>query len=259
MTAPMTALITLALSLLAGKTPFEIAPGRGLPPDAKVLETRRIPSKAHPDRGMVLWMKNPASYPREAEPDEPYTCPEETRGSFYSGPAFVSLVDVDNLTVLDTLAIQVMEGSKNDSIDLPYQIHAGSYYLVEHPRKDGEGKPTLLDLRDINGDGRAQEFALYDAWACMGLGTALLGYSEKQDRMIQYPLLLTSEQGERKGTETLLWPDYLFSKKPAAPGHWHYEIDYSGRGGCVDQYDVHYDAAHERFEGTFRQKDCMER
>lgn len=245
----MRVLMALALSLLAGNTPFEIAPGRGLPPDAKVLETRRIPSKAHPDRGMVLWMKNPKPHPREVEPDEPYTCPEETRGSFFSGVAFVSLVDVKNLNVLDTLEIRQTVGSSSEEIDLPYQIHAGSYYLVEHPGKDGEGKPTLLDLRDLNGDGREQEFALYDAVACMGLGTTLIGYSEKQDRMIQYPVRLT---------ETLLWADYLFSKKPVAPGHWRFEIDYSGRGGCVDSYDVRYDAGHERFTGTFHQTKCEE-
>ena len=92
----------------------------------------------------------------------------------------------------------------------------------------------------------------------MGLGTALIGYSEKQDRVIQYPVFLTSEEDGKKATDKLLWADYLFSKKPVAPGHWRYEIDYSGRGGCVDVYDLRYDAASESFKGTLRSSKCSE-
>jgi hypothetical protein len=253
--------LPVMLSLVAGGgDPFDIDPGRGLPREATVLEARRVPSKAHPDRGLVLWMESPQKNPRVAYPDEPYTCPEKTRGSFYSGRAFVSLVDVKTLRVLDTLAIEGAdsEGDVEGGIDLPYQILAGSYYLVEHPGKSKEGKPTLLDLRDVNGDGRAQEFVLYDAFACMGLGTTLIGYSEKQDQMIQYPVFLTSEEDGEKTTDKLLWADYLFSKKPVEKGHWRYEIDYSGRGGCVDSYDVRYDAASESFKGTLRSSECSE-
>jgi hypothetical protein len=248
-------ILPLLLSLLAGSEPFDIAPGRGLPPDAKVLETRRLPSQEHPGRGLVLWMKSPEAFPR-IEPDDPYTCPEETRGNFYSGLTFVSLMDVKNLNVLDTLTVQTMVNQEVEALDIPYQIRAGLRYLVEHPGKDGEGKPTILDLRDVNGDGRAQEFVLYDAYACMGLGTTLIGYSEKQDRLIQYPIHLDSNTEGKSTMESLLWADYLFAKKPIAPGHWRYEIDYSGRGGCVDVYDVRYDAASERFDGTFRQRKC---
>jgi hypothetical protein len=203
-------------------------------------------------------MDSPQKNPREPDPGETYTCPEKTRGSFYSGHAFVSLVDVKTLRVLDTLAIQASEEEEEGAVDLPYQIHAGLYYRVEHPGKDKEGKPTLLDLRDVNGDGRAQEFVLYDIFACMGLGTTLIGYSEKQDQMIQYPVFLTSEEDGEKTTDKLLWADYLFSEQPVTPGHWRYEIDYSGRGGCVDAYDVRYDAASESFKGTLHESKCFE-
>lgn len=227
-----------------------------LPPGARILEVRPVPSHAHPNRGLVLWMQNPQRHPREGDPDEPYTCPEETQGSYWSGPAFVSLVNLKTKKVLDTLAIKT--GEEGEAIDLPYQIHAGSYYLVEHPGKFKEGRPTLLNLRDLNGDGRAQEFVLYEAEACMGLETTLLGYSEKQDKVIQYPIVLTTETDTSSETDTQLWADYLFSKKPVAPGHWRYAIDYTGRGGCVDAYDVRYDPETESFIGTFRQSKCEE-
>lgn len=226
-----------------------------LPSGAKVLEERPLPSQAHPSRGLVLWMKNPTRHPRDAEPGEMYTCPEETRGSYWTGLAFVSLVDLESRKVLNTLAIG---GGDGDELDLPYQIHAGSYYLVEHPGKHKEGRPTLLNLRDLNGDGRAQEFVLYEAEACMGLGTTLLGYSEKQDRVIVYPVALTTETGKPAKTTTETWVDYLFSKKPISPGHFRYSINYTGRGGCVDAYDVQYEPATESFKGTFEQTECEE-
>lgn len=218
----------------------------GLPAGALVVEERPLELEGGKKRALVLWMLRPKKYPRDS--DESYTCPEETRGSFYSGPARVSLVDVATRRVVNT--VKVMEESE-DEFDLPYRIEAGRYYHVEGIAKGQEGRPTLLRLRDFNGDGRAQEFALYDAWACMGLGTALFGYSEKRDRVIQYStsLAVTDSKG-KKGMEVLDWVDYLFAKEPTGPGRWKYEIDYRGRGGTLDSYEVHYNPAAERFEGT---------
>jgi len=88
-----------------------------LPPGAQVLEERPVPSQVHPNRGLVLWMQEPERHPRESEPDEPYTCPEETQGSYWTGPAFVSLVDLKAKKVLDTLAIQSDE--EGEAIYLP--------------------------------------------------------------------------------------------------------------------------------------------
>jgi hypothetical protein len=111
-------------------------------------------------------------------------------------------------------------------------------------------------LKDYNGDGKAWEFALFDAQACMGLATTLIGYSERQDKVIQYQtqLAVTGSKGKRS-TITEEWTDYLFSKKPVGPGTWKYEIDYRGRGGSLDKYEIHYDKQAERFKGTLKQSD----
>ena len=220
----------------------------GLPAGALVVEEQALELEGGKKRALVLWMVRPKKYPRNEEDGETYTCPEETRGSFYRGPARVSLVDTAAGRVVNT--VKVLDDGE-DTFDLPYRIHAGSYYHVEGVAAGREGRPTILRLRDFNGDGRAREFALYNAWACMGLGTALFGYSEKQDRVIQYSasLAVTDSKGQ-KGTEVLDWVDYLFAKEPTGPGRWKYEIDYRGRGGSLDSYEVHYNPAAERFEGT---------
>ncbi|HEX8557156.1 MAG TPA: hypothetical protein VF668_03585 [Pyrinomonadaceae bacterium] len=227
-----------------GRTP------RGLPAGAVVVEERPLELAAGRRRSLLLWMLRPKKYPRG--PEETYTCPEQTRGSFYRGPARVSLYDPQAGRVVNTLKVTQEYSDGSDEFDLPYRIRAGGYYHVPAAAEGREGRPAIMRLRDLNGDGRALEFALFDALACMGLETALFGYSERQDRVIQYAVRLETEYEGEKTTDELTWVDYLFSREPVAPGRWRYEIDYRGRGGTHDVYDVRYDPAAERFEGTVR-------
>ena len=112
-----------------------------------------------------------------------------------------------------------------------------------------DAKPTIMWLHDYNGDGKALEFALFNAQACMGLETALFGYSERQDKVIQYPIKLEVIENGRSTTQTQMWADYLMSKKPQSVGYWKYEVDYRGRGGSLDKWEVKYDRLKEAFEG----------
>jgi hypothetical protein len=219
---------------------YELAEG------AQIIETQPVT----PNRSLILWMVRPTKHPRDT-PGDPYACPGYTRGSYYSGATRVSLVDSQTNKVINTVKI-VQEDA--DEFDLPYHIRSDFYYRVEGVPKETEGKPTIMSLKDYNGDGKAWEFALFDAQACMGLATTLIGYSERQDKVIQYQthLAMTDSKGKRS-TSTEPWTDYLFSKKPASPGNWKYEIDYRGRGGSLDKYDVHYNKQAERFEGKLVQ------
>lgn len=216
-----------------------------LPREAFVLETKVVGT----NRTLVLWMLHPKKVPRDT-PDEPYTCPEETRGSYYSGPARVSLVNTATGKLVNTVSIKAEGTGAEDEFDLPYKIRVGSYYKVIDGTVGLEGKPDLMWLGDYNGDGRALEFALYDAVACMGLQTTLIGYSELHDRVIQYPIRLVTVESGKQGLATSRWADYLFSKPAIKPGYWKYEIDYRGRGGSLDRYVIRYNKRLERFEGT---------
>ncbi len=217
-----------------------------LPNGAVVVETQSVA----PNRALLLWMLNPTKHPRES-PDEPYTCPEYTRGSYYRGETRVSLVDTQTHRVINTVKILSEDDAGGDQFDLPYNIRADLYYHVEGVAKESEGKPTIMWLQDYNGDGKALEFALFDAQACMGLSTTLIGYSERQDKVVQYQTRLRMKDSKgKRSSKTEHWVDYLFSKKPSSPGSWKYEIDYRGRGGELAQYEVHYDKKSERFEGN---------
>jgi len=191
----------------------------------------------------------PKRNPRDS-PDEPYTCPDETRGSYYSGATRVSLVDMPARRIINTIRVRQEYAEGADEFDIPYQIRSGSYYHVEGVPEGREGKPTVMWLRDYNGDGKALEFALFDALACMGLQTTLIGYSERQDKVIQYPIRVVVKEKGRRSVEVRRWTDYLFSEKPKGAGYWRYEIDYRGRGGLLDKYEIRYNRRAERFEGT---------
>jgi hypothetical protein len=220
-----------------------------LPPGALIVETQSLVSQGHSNRALVLWMVRPKKNPREVNDD--YSCPEVTRGSYYSGPTRVSLVNSKTHQVINTLKIIEEYFDNEDSFDIPYRIKAGLYYHVADLPKDKEGKPTIMWLRDYNGDGKLLEFALFDAMACMGLETTLIGYSERQDKVIQYSVRLEVKGDDEKGTRVSHWCDYLFSETPTQPGHWKYEIDYRGRAGSLDKYEIHYNSQREMFEGTY--------
>lgn len=220
----------------------------GLPAGAQVIESRKIPAAVRANRMIVLWMISPKRNPLGYGPEE-YTCPDATRGSYYEGPTRVSLVNTKTNQIINTVSIAPEQEA--DTFDVPYKVK-GMYYDVSGVRKGHEGKPTIIALKDYNGDGKPLEFAFYNAEACMGLGTTLIGYSERRDHLLQYPIVLTvTTKADTLITESR-WADYLFSKTPRAHGHWKYEIDYRGRAGTLDQYDVHYNAARERFEGTLK-------
>jgi hypothetical protein len=206
-------------------------------------------------------MLSPQKHDRgEFSQSNPYTCPEMTLGSYYSGPTRVSLVDTNSKRAINTVNLR-RQWSAEDSFDIPYRILSDYVYLVPAHEHGSEGKPALLALRDLNGDGLPLEAAFFEAEACMGLQTTLVGYSPKQDRVIQYEVeLKITEQKIVEGrgilntgkarTETARWVDYLFAEPSTGLGRWSYKIDYRGRGGALDSYNVHYDPSREKFFGT---------
>lgn len=208
-----------------------------LPETAVVLEKVNVT----PSRSMVLWMDAPTKHPRIADDDEIYTCPDNTRGHYYSGVGRLSLVESSSGKLIQTLEIV----GPDEGLDLPYLIRRTGYYDVPALDKNEEGKPVIMKLRDYNGDGTAYEFALFDAVACMGLETSLLGYDPKSDRVLQYEVELTADGT----TDKTVWVDYLFGNKPDKTGLIKYQIDYRGRGGSLEMYRVRYDRKRGIFVG----------
>ena len=249
--------LILGAALVAGALMAQSA----LPPDAVVIERVPIPGTIHENRELILWMLSPARHDRGAySAAHAYTCPETTVGSYYSGPTRLSLADTSTHRLINTEEI-AHRGRGPDSFNLPYRILPG-VYDVPNTAPDTEGKPSLLTLRDTNGDGLAAEVVFFDAESCAALQTTLLGYSAKQDRVIHYELELRTtdylqleesvvQDGDPE-TSTAVWIESLFAMTPDQPAHWSYEIDYREFKSPLFKYDIRYDASREKFVGTLK-------
>jgi len=218
----------------------------GFPEDVKVVEFREVPQSTHPNRALILWMTELEDFPRDEEP-EPYTCPEDSRGWFYRGRTRVSLVDTLSDRIINTVEVKIpFIGGWRDEFDIPYRI-LPKFYRVDPPLRAGEGKPVIMDLKDFNGDGKPLEFALFNATSCSSVETQLIGYSEHQDRVIQYPIHLQGDWYEGRDP-TLLWLDSFLLHKPVRTGMWRYARHYNS--GATATFDIRYDAEAECFRGT---------
>ncbi len=225
----------------------------GFSDEARLLEAKTLGAA---ERAMVLWLEGAFV---SLQSSAGYACPAVTTGSHYLARAHVSLVNTKTAKVINTIDLRpsdiVSETPWDGYSTLPFSLpDRGNYedeLLPFHYRATGgtPERPALvevLSLEDYNGDGKAHEFALFEQQACMGLQTALIGYSERQDRLIQYRVILNGKAQQ--------WTDYLFAEPPISKRHWRYQIDYRGRGGTLDSYDIRYDRASERFVGTVRSK-----
>jgi hypothetical protein len=113
----------------------------GLPAGAVVVETRKLPALKHGSRALALWMLNPKRNPNGYAPDEIYPCPDQSRGSYYSGPTRVSLLDRATKSIINTIKLAGADEDGGDNVELPYAIRRGYYYRVETLTRKGS-KPS---------------------------------------------------------------------------------------------------------------------
>jgi hypothetical protein len=207
---------------------------------AKIVDVQELSEMDHAHRALVLWMINPTQH---FKLDYVNTCPEQGQGSTYVGPTRISLVDTENMQIVNT--VELGYGGQ-DSMSISYRNSTDNWYPYYFPfqnlseaKKTIDFAPKLLNLQDYTGDGKALEFAiLTPPLGCVGFSHVLAGYSEKQDKAVEYKI-----------------PKYLLVKKPETPGYWKYSVDHRGRGGCLENYDVQYDQQEESFKTTYTE-DC---
>jgi hypothetical protein len=159
------------------------------------------------------------------------------------------LVDTQARLVLNTLPIT---DDPSGLYNIPFRIRPGYFYQVLGPLRNGEGKPRILVLRDLNGDGKALEFCLYVMDSCTGPRTMVIGYSQRQDRVISYAFHLRGDLWSVKDP-VATWMDRFAFQKPLSPMHWRYDFWYNS--GTHIAFDFRYVPEHECFEGTVRTSD----
>ena len=255
-----------------------------LPYKSKIIEFKSLSDRGMPDRAIIYWIENPRVFISCLEEDEYYDCGNSMIGlGQYFGKIKFSLINTNDSTIINTLDLSNIDRhiSENgelfketqECMETPFcspnksNIHAlcsRIMYNVIGGDSISEGLSEILYLDDYNGDGDALEFAIYLSGDCMTCESALFGYSKKQDRLIKFEFDIKQIANDSAGNEIIYnispdWLGYTFSMK-FKNKKLKYQIDYRGRGGCLDKFDLEYDSEHEIFRGVedIRQIDLLE-
>jgi hypothetical protein len=209
------------------------------PAGALVIETADVTRVAGKRRALVLWMLEPKRVARQ--PDAPY-CGDDVYGDYYAGPARLSLADPAAPRLVNTVAIRAPE-AEEDEFQVPFLV-SGAYYRVPRPNAKHEGRPWILRLTDLTGEGPEAGFVLFDYAACGIANTSVFGYDPKSDRAVEYSVEVR-EDG--KPPVTRLWVPEVFARQPVRPGVWDVTWD-PGHGANADIHErVSFDSARQVF------------
>jgi len=223
-----------------------------LPPEARVIESTVLNTGRRTDRGLVLWMLNPNRVLRQdrgtfAAGHTTGGCSDWVYGDHWYGPTRLSLLDLTNKRLINTIEIRGMyEGATDHGFPIPFLVQNGSYY-VPKVNENNEGAPKILNLRDLTGEGVVGQFVLFEYEACAISLTTVLGYGPKSDRAVQYGVERRTESGKSKGVP---WVQQVFGAKPIRPGHW----DFTWEPGHGAEGSVHEQVSFDRAKQVFVQK-----
>lgn len=178
------------------------------PAGTQIIEREPVPSAKGP-RELVLWMVKPIPYPHS----EDY-CGTDIHGDYWEGQARLSLLDPRDNRIINTVTLPpelLVPRLVNDTV---WHIPAGK-----------KGKPKILHLEDLTGEGKPAQFRIFSYGSCGITHTGVAGYSAKLDRAILYSTLTHNDKSP--------WISQVFRQQPVRPGRWdfvwtpsHGSIDY---------------------------------
>lgn len=238
-TAPILVWVYFAASI-AGQSLLTRGVPDLLPSDARIIETANVPVRTAKTRVLVLWMKAPRRVISAWD-----SAADFLYGDHWVGPTFLSLIDPSTARLINTVKIRPNQESPDgqDGFAIPFFTYNGFYY-VPHPDKDRKGKPLLLRLQDLTGEGVAGQFVLFDHVASGIAAGSVLGYSSRSDTAVQYVVERTQN---RFNPVVQLWAVEVFDKKPFRAGYWKFTWEAGhGEWEWIDE-EVHFDATRQLF------------
>ena len=183
-----------------------------LPPDAMVIETADLGAA----RRLVLWMLRPDKVLSNG------TCADSVYGDHWYVPIRLSLIDLVNEKIINTLEIHSpSQGSSeiNPNFPIPFYVSDGFYHVpgINALNAENKGKPQILSLRDLTGEGVMGQFVLFEYEACGIAETAVLGYNRSAEAAVQYR---TEVSWMAEAPSVVSWVQHTFGEKPSRPGFW---------------------------------------
>jgi hypothetical protein len=173
-------------------------------------------------------------------------CSDFVYGNHWYGPTYLSLVDVTTRKLVNTVRIRssAKAAEEKGSFAIPFFVSSDVYY-VPNSDKDKAGKPTVLNLQDLTGEGTVGQFALFDYAGSCGISlSSIFGYSPKSDRAMQFPVEVI-ESGDTPVVR--LWVDQIFASKAVGPGKWDLTWEPGHGCDCEIHDEVSFDPARQIF------------
>lgn len=225
---------------IAGQTPLRHRVAELLPGDARIIETANVPVPSAKTRVLVLWMSAPRRVIRDWD-----NAGDFLYGNHWFGPTFLSLIDTSTVRLINTVAIRPRQESPNchGGLAVPFFTYDGFYY-VPHPDRDRKGKPLLMHLQDLTGEGVAGQFVLFDHVVSGIAAGSVLGYSSRSDTAVQYAVERTQN---RFNPVVQLWAVQVFGSKPLRAGYWKFTWEAGHDEWEWLDEEVHFDVARQLF------------
>lgn len=200
-----------------------------LPPGAQIIETKDISDIAGKRRLLVLWMTDAT---KVHEPEE--YCGTAVYGDYWKGTGGLSVVDTVDRKAISTISL--------NRIQLPFYVE-GYYYHVPRADQTHKGKPELLHLSDITGEGQPLQFVLYEYSACGIASGEVFGYRAVTDAVVHYQIEVV--EGKKRHTESSV--ENIFDHRAVRPGYWNFR--WRPGHGIDDTYHeiVRFDSKRQLF------------
>ncbi len=248
-----------------------------LPANARIIDVKAFGTP----RGMrtiVAWMTGLEVH---LDPgDDPYCCTYVTMGKgYFSGSLHFSLVSNVQNKIINTIRIYSAGTWQRDDtvhyseecVNYPFSIANPRYRdeiagLIYHARggtdtRDGEA--DIMDLQDLNADGKKYEFGLFIQGSCVGKSSTLIGYNEKEDILKWYQWHVDWKETGLNGKDSAYssieqWINEAMICPFEKDGTKNYEYDYRGRGGSVMRYYLRYNKATDTYSGLIDSRELPE-
>jgi hypothetical protein len=213
-----------------------------IPRKARVIEMAELHGGKADGRALLLWMLHPKRVMRQGNPG----CSDWVYGDHWCGPVRLSLIDLRNKKVVNTVEIRGLNEGGDEpehGFPIPFRV-SDEFYHVPEIDKNKEGAPRILNLRDLTGEGVVGQFVLFEYLVCGVSYTTVLGYSSRTDAAVQFRVEV-SAPGEK--TETVSWVPHLFQEAPARPGYWNFTWEPGHGADCEIHEEVVIDQNRQLF------------
>lgn len=233
---------------------FETKVSKLLPVDSLLREIKQIPNKS--DVYIGIYIQNYKLLNWETDKDYPYSsCPEQVIWKWIEWDYHVFTVK-DNIITSDIIVPLEFRDNYTSNVKLTLSYvntkeNNFNFFNWQKPVNEIDWKKmersTLMNFKDLNGDWKALEFWLIDAWdsVCWHNNHLIVWYDEDTQKAIIYPIL--------RDWKSFYWADNFIPNSSWIVVNWREYWDHWAEISSQTKYK--YSSSNKRFEFVSKKED----